>query len=254
VRTEEEPSDAQKKAFRKRELVRLVYALAAPHESDRAGKFILYLLDDASSPDDAILAMRLGREIGRIDFSVRAAKKALGSDIVSLASGWPIIRFTSHEAEVETPLLLALCRQESEFFADAISPSDAIGLMQLLPSTAKEIARKNGLGYSYDRLFNPDYNAAIGAIYLGKMLEKFDGSYVFAIASYNAGPGRVHQWLDNYGRPEKDVHAMVDWIERIPTAETRNYVEHVLENVEVYRYVLAGHSTVPLKIAADLTR
>jgi soluble lytic murein transglycosylase len=125
--------------------------------------------------------------------------------------------------------------------------------MQLLPSTAKELARKNDLPYSYDRLFEPDYNLTIGSLYLDKMLEKFNGSYVLAIASYNAGPGRVGQWLDLYGHPGGDMHAALNWIERIPTSETRNYVQHVMENMEVYRYVLAG-KPVKLTIDEDLLR
>ena len=252
IRPETEPSRSEKERFRNRELVQLVHALGAAHESDLAGRFILYLVDDAGSPGEAVLATRLGREINRIDFGVRAAKKALNSDIVSLPSGWPVIRFHATQG-IETPLLLALSRQESEFFADAVSSSGALGLMQLLPGTAKETARKNDLPYSASRLFDPEYNMTVGSLYLRKMLEKFDGSYVLAIASYNAGPGRIGQWLSLYGRPGSDMHEALDWIERIPTTETRNYVQHVIANMEVYRFVLAGHAT-PLAIDEDLVR
>jgi soluble lytic murein transglycosylase len=253
IRSDTVPSAQEKERFRRREMVQLVHALGAAHETDITVKFILYLVDDADTPGEAILATELGREIGRVDFSVRAAKKALQSDIISLKSGWPVIRF-SHTQGVETPLLLALSRQESEFFADAVSPSGAMGLMQLLKGTAREIARKNGIRYSADRLFDPDYNMTLGSIYLEKMLEKFRGSYVLAIASYNAGPGRVGQWLNMYGRPGDSAHEALDWIERIPTTETRNYVQHVLENVQVYRFVLAGKPSSRLTIAEDLVR
>jgi soluble lytic murein transglycosylase len=253
IRSDAEPTREERERFRRRELVQLVYALGSAHQSDLAARFILYLVDDAESPGEAILATHLGRDINRIDFSVRSAKKALGSDIVSLSSGWPVIRF-SHTQGIETPLLLALSRQESEFFADAVSSSGALGLMQLLPATAREIARKNDLAYSADRLFDPDYNMTVGSLYLEKMLERFSGSYVLSIASYNAGPGRIGQWIDLYGRPGSNVHAVLDWIERIPTTETRNYVQHVLENVQVYRFVLAGRSRSSLTIAEDLVR
>lgn len=252
------PSDKQvsreeKANFRQHELVQLVYALGAAHESDAAGKFIIYLVENADSPDEVLLATKLGREIDRIDFSVRASKKALQSDVISLEGGWPVIHFKNTQG-IETPLLLALSRQESEFYSDAESPSGALGLMQLLPGTAKEMARKNDLPYSTDRLFNPEYNMTIGSLYLNKLLEKFNGSYVLSIASYNAGPGRIGQWTELYGRPGSNPHEVIDWIERIPTTETRNYVQHVLENVQVYRYVLAGKKSLALTINEDLLR
>jgi soluble lytic murein transglycosylase len=247
-----EPSANEKKRFERRELVQLVYALNAAHESDAAGKFIYYLVDNAGSSSEVILATRLGRAIQRIDFSVRAAKKALQNDILSLHSGWPIINVNTKPGDPEKPLVLALTRQESEFFADAISPSGAVGLMQLLPGTAKETARKAGIKYAANRLFDPDYNITVGSIYLGKMIDKFDGSYVLSIASYNAGPGRINQWINSYGGPGHSVRETVDWIERIPTSETRHYVEHVLENMQVYRFILAGEKPVKLMLAEDL--
>ena len=126
--------------------------------------------------------------------------------------------------------------------------------MQLLPGTAKEVARKTHIPYKTGRLFDPDYNMTIGGLYLGKMVEKFGGSYILSIASYNAGQGRIQQWLASYGNPSGTVRQRVNWIERIPTSETRHYVEHVLENTQVYRFILAGEKPVKLMIADDLLR
>ena len=253
IASDEDSSGAEQSRFGKKELVQLVFALRAAQEADAAGKFITYLVENADSAEDAAQAVRLGRDIGRIDFSVRAAKKALQKDVIALKSGWPVIRFEKTQG-LEVPLLLGLSRQESEFNADAISPSGAVGLMQLLPSTAKEVARKNDYRYTYEKLFEPNFNMAMGNLYLGKLVDKFSGSYVLAIASYNAGPGRVGQWLDMYGRPGSDLHDVLNWIERIPFPETRNYVQHVLENLQVYRYLLAGKASSPLKIGDDLIR
>jgi soluble lytic murein transglycosylase len=149
--------------------------------------------------------------------------------------------------------MLALARQESEFYTNAVSSSGACGVMQLLPATAKETARKNGLPYSYNQLFDPTYNMTIGSVYMNKLVEKFDGSYVMAVASYNAGPARVWQWTEALGTPT-NVHDTIDWVEKIPTSETRNYVEHVFENMEVYRFLLNGRSPASATIADDLVR
>lgn len=248
-----DPTPEEKERFHKREMVQLVEVLGKAHETDAAGKFILYLTENAESSGETLLATELGHDVDRVDYGVRAAKKALQSDVIALKSGWPTIHFV-HTNGVEVPLLLALSRQESEFYPDAESPSGAIGLMQLLPGTAKEIARKNSIKFSADKLYTPDYNMTIGSLYLGKLIDKFNGSYVLAIASYNAGPGRINQWLEMYGKPGGNVRDTLDWVERIPTPETRNYVQHVLENVQVYRYILAKKSSAPLTIEQDLLR
>jgi soluble lytic murein transglycosylase len=212
------------------------------------------MVDNAKSTKEAVLASELGQEIKRIDIGVRAAKKALKDGVVALDSGYPLIRVTD-SAGLEKSYLLALMRQESEFFADAISTSGALGLMQLLPSTAREIARKNGfLPFSEQRLFEPDYNMSIGSQYLGNMVNRYNGSYVLATASYNAGPGRVRQWVNSFGYPKNSVRAVVNWIEGIPFSETRNYVQHVMANMQVYRFMLKGKRPAKLTLAEDLMR
>jgi len=247
------PTPEEKALFKKKELVQLVYELSEANESDVAGRFIFYLSQNTKSPGEAIMAADLGRDIKRIDFAVRAAKKILQHDIISLENGWPVLN-TPEQVEIEKPLLLALSRQESEFYTDALSPSGACGLMQLLPATAKETARKSGLSYSSSTLFEPDYNMTIGSIYMNKLVNKFGGSYVMAVAGYNAGPSRVRQWFGEFGRPTTNVRETVNWIEKIPTSETRNYVQHVFENMEVYRFLLAGKTPVKTMIADDLVR
>lgn len=252
IKSSAKPTEEEIARFRKRELVRLVYELSANNQSDSAARFISYIAQNAKTNSEAILATELGRDIKRIDFAVRASKKILNRDIIALENGWPLINTPA--SEIEKPLVLALVRQESEFYTDAVSSSGACGLMQLLPATAKETAKKYGFSYSNDKLFEPEYNMTIGSAYMNRMINKFNGSYVLAIASYNAGPGRVRQWLGEFGYPDSNVHNTIDWIEKIPTKETRNYVQHVLENVEVYRFLASGKSTVKTMIADDLVR
>ncbi len=246
-------TSAQKKAFYASELVKLVQVLSRAKQTNLAGKFIYYLVENASSPHEAVLASELGQGINRIDIGVRASKKALRGGVVALESGYPVIKITE-TAGLDKSYLLALMRQESEFYAEAVSSSNAMGLMQLLPSTAREVAKKIGVSFSRDRLFEPAYNITLGSNYLAQMVARFGGSYVLATASYNAGPGRVRQWLNAFGAPGKTLHDVVNWIEVIPINETRNYVQHVMGNMQVYRFVLSGKKPVSLTLSHDLMR
>ncbi len=135
--------------------------------------------------------------------------------------------------------VLAVTRQESEFLPRAASGAGAKGLMQILPSTAADTARKAGVPYDYGRLLtDPSYNMQLGAAYLGQLIAAEGGSLALAAAAYNAGAGRVAQWVNAYGDPRNGADP-VDWIERIPFDETRDYVMRVVENYGVYRARLA---------------
>ena len=145
----------------------------------------------------------------------------------------------------KSELILAVIRQESEFDEEATSYVGARGLMQLMTYTAKIVAKQAKLSYSKNKLKNPDYNIKLGSYYLAGLLENYEGSYPFALAAYNAGPKRVKYWKKINGDPQKGKINYVDWIELIKFKETRNYVQRVLENVNVYRYILSGK---PVKI------
>jgi hypothetical protein len=126
--------------------------------------------------------------------------------------------------------------------------------MQMMPATASMTARRHKLPFSgKGDLFTPSVNLQLGMAHISDLLGDFAGSFVLSIASYNAGGGRINQWIATYGDPRATSADMVDWIERIPFSETRNYVQRVMENVQVYRNILAGRD-VPLGIAADLKR
>jgi soluble lytic murein transglycosylase len=147
-------------------------------------------------------------------------------------------------------LAYAIARQESEFNASAVSRAGARGLLQLLPGTARDMARKTGLAFAPERLTTDvAYNATLGSAFLSDQLGRFSGSYVMTFAGYNAGPKRARDWANRYGDPRgKSVEDVVDWIERIPFTETRNYVQRVMENYQVYKMRLTGRFSIASRI------
>ena len=146
-------------------------------------------------------------------------------DPVLAALAFPIethIHRSKTQKGVEKPLVFAIARQESSFNATAKSPAGALGLLQLLPSTAQEMANKIGANYSKSRLTSdPTYNVRLGSVYLDELVDSFNGSYIMTFAGYNAGPTRVKQWIKKYGDPRDSNVDPIDWIERIPFTETR---------------------------------
>ncbi len=213
-----------------------------------ANTLIAGLVEDGT-PEEAALVAQLARDEDSSYLAVRAAKKALQKNIVLVESGYP--RVKTPELAVEKPLVLAVARQESEFDPRAKSSAGALGLIQLMPKTAKETAKKAGLRFDKNRLYEPDYNLRVGSHYLDRMIDNYDGSYVMAIAAYNAGPGNVKKWVRHIGTPGNDFNNAINWIEKIPFYETRNYVQRVMENLQVYRHLEGGEK---LKIAEDLIR
>jgi soluble lytic murein transglycosylase len=143
--------------------------------------------------------------------------------------------------QVEPAMVHAIARQESAFNPKALSSAGARGLMQLMPATARRTAKRFGIGFDVNRLVaDPAYNAKIGTAHLGELMEDWRGSHILAFASYNAGGGNVMKWIKSYGDPRKPDVDPIDWIERIPFYETRNYVQRVLENLAVYRQRFHG--------------
>ncbi|MBQ0820649.1 lytic transglycosylase domain-containing protein [Microvirga sp. HBU67558] len=156
--------------------------------------------------------------------------------------------------EVEPAMVYAIARQESAFNPRAVSSAGARGLMQLMPATAKRTAQRFGVGFDLKRLIeDPSYNAKIGSAHLGELMEDWKGSYILAFASYNAGGGNVIKWVRTYGDPRKPDVDEVDWVERIPFYETRNYVQRVLENLRVYRQRLNDKPIPAIPATADAT-
>lgn len=192
---------------------------------------------------------------GAPHLTVRAGKVAIQRDAFTPEVAYPLV-FVPEEAKrfVAPEIILGLSRQESEFNPRAYSRAGARGMMQLLPSTAQITAQKAGLSYSRSALLDdPVYNMTIGSAHLSHLLERFNGSLILTFAAYNAGALRAEQWIETYGDPRGDSVDPVDWVELIPFGETRNYVQRVLENMQVYRGRL-NDAPIPGRLSADLER
>ena len=196
-----------------------------------------HLDDEVDNVSKLTLLSQLSREYGYMKPSVRAAKQASRFGTFLTNSGYPKPEiFTALPSKFNKAFSMALSRQESEFNPEAVSPAKAYGLMQMINGTAKATARKHRLPYSKSRLTaDPEYSAKLGSLHVNDLLERFDGSYIMTAAAYNAGPHRVTQWVRDYGDPRTGEVDPIDWIESIPFSETRNYIQRVLENLNVYR-------------------
>lgn len=250
---EPQPSAAETYAFNRQELVRLTRDLGAAGADEVVTPFFHRLLERATTANHYVLMARLAHEIGRPDLEVEAAKRASYAGVNLIAEGYPIPPMPKG-GNVEMPLLLAMTRQESAFAHEAVSRVGARGLMQLMPHTASLIAKALHLRFSQKRLTTDrGYNVTLGRAYLDQLLAQFSGSYVLAIAAYNAGPSHVKDWMSLYGDPRADGVNVIDWIESIPYSETRNYVQRVLENLQIYRMRL-GQTGTTFTLASDLKR
>ncbi len=247
------PTPAQIAAFESRELVQVARELGEVNAKDYVRPFVLRLSDLAKAPAEHALIAQLGMQLDRPDVAVAAAKKASYAGVTLLAEGYPLTELPPG-GNVEPPLVLAMTRQESAFDQAAVSAAGAHGLMQLMPATAHRVAKSLRLPFSRSRLTTDTrYNVTLGRAYLDGLIGDFSGSYVLAVAAYNAGPARVRQWIRDHGDPRTPNIDVIDWIEAIPFSETRNYVQRVLENLQLYRLRLGDHG-LAFSISSDLKR
>ena len=223
------------------DLMRAVRLLDRQNQTQLITPFLRQLTELSDTLNERIAVIRLANEVRHPHEGIRAAKRVAQLDKVVPTLGYPFVEFESSGASTvkqqrEVPLILALIRQESAFDPRAVSGAGARGMMQLMPATAKRVARATGLPYSRTRLLDdPQYNIRLGRAYLDSMMSRFDHAPALALAAYNAGPGRVDRWVRQIGDPRIGEVDLVDWIEAIPFAETRNYVQRVLESEIVYR-------------------
>lgn len=219
------------------EIYRAAAYLGQLGDKGRVYQFLGALLGQEKAMPMRIHAISLAKQLGMTDMALRWGKIVQARGYGDFATTYPVI----DDLPVSSPemsLVHAIIRQESLFDVDARSYVGARGLMQLMPGTAKAMAKSLNLKYDLAKLTSdPAYNIKLGAGYLDHVLEKFSGSYILAITSYNAGPHRVDQWLEVNGDPRNGTDA-IDWIESIPFDETRNYVQRVVENLQIYRQIL----------------
>jgi soluble lytic murein transglycosylase len=251
---EPRPTAAQQAAFDARPLVRATRLLFDAGDRLHAGTFLMTLAVAAKTELDFAMLGAVADQHGRIDLAIAVARRAIDAGLPLMVHGYPVTRLPADGGTAERPLLLAIVRQESAFAPDATSPVGARGLMQLMPATAKRVAGGLRLPFSLARLSSDGlYNIRLGRSYIETLLDDFGGSYPLAIAAYNAGPGRVKEWLHDFGDPRGAGIGMVSWIEMIPFNETRSYVQRVLENLQIYRGQ-AGDTATAFSLVADLAR
>ena len=229
--------------FYKNKLVATVYLLNDLKKTKYTKYILRHLANDNVNKGSEILAAKLATDISRFDFAIQVSKFASYQKRFHNKYNYPIISTPSKIGKRKIPessLILSIIRQESEFDTSANSRVGAQGLMQLMPYTAKTVSKQAKMSYSKSKLTkNPEYNINLGSFYIAGLILEYDGSYPFAIAAYNAGPKRVRYWKKINKNPQKNQVNYVDWIELIKFKETRNYVQRVLENYNVYRYILS---------------
>ena len=198
------------------------------------------------------LASRNGDARGMLLLGKAALNRGLPFDFYAYpVTGIP--PFKSIGPNVEQSIVFAIARQESAFNPNDVSPANAYGLMQVTPDAGRYVCKRYGASFDLGRLKNdPVYNAALGAAELGGLIEDYRGSYIMTFAAYNAGRGSVKKWIERYGDPRDPKVDAVDWVEQIPFSETRNYVQRIIENLQVYRARFGGGTR--LQIEADLHR
>jgi soluble lytic murein transglycosylase len=246
---------ARGRGIERLEIVRAVQLLYALGEREIAIP-IFADMGENGDPDALVGLGELASRNGDARSMLLVGKAALNRGLPFDFYAYPVTGippFRSIGPEVEQSIIFAIARQESAFNPNDVSSAQAYGLMQVTPDAGRYVCKKYGAGFDLGRLKNdPVYNAALGAAELGGLIEDYRGSYIMTFAAYNAGRGSVKKWIERYGDPRNPKVDAVDWVEQIPFAETRNYVQRVMENLQVYRARFGGGTR--LQIEADLHR
>jgi soluble lytic murein transglycosylase len=250
------PEPSHRSALMNLEVVRAVQLLYAIDARDLVLPFVTDLAERAVDIGALVVIAEIARKHNDARAMLLIGKSALNRGFAFEVYAFPtngIPDFRLVGPSVDKSVVYSIARQESAFNPRAVSSANALGLMQVLPGTGKLIAKKFGFAFDRNRMLSDAaYNAQMGAAELGDVLEAYRGSYILSFVAYNAGRGRVKQWIERYGDPRDPNVDPIDWVERIPFAETRNYVQRVLENMQVYRAQLNQGSR--LMIEADLRR
>ena len=249
-------SPERRAALGRIEVVRAAEILYAIGERDLVLPIMADLGDKAQDVGTLVALGELATQHEDARSTLLLGKAALGRGYALDHYAFPTFglpRYSPIGPEVEPAVVYSIARQESEFNPRDVSTAHALGLMQVTPEAGREMAKKFNVTYDQKRLLHDDvYNMQIGAAELGDDISAYRGSYILAFAGYNAGRGRVKEWIDRHGDPRDPNVDPVDWVERIPFSETRNYVQRIMENVQVYRVKFGGGTR--LMIEADLHR
>ncbi|GAA0209575.1 soluble lytic murein transglycosylase [Brevundimonas nasdae] len=247
------PTQADIAAFEGNEVVRATRILGETGETTLLRVFAYKLDDDLPTIEGLAQLMDLSRSYGEDFTAMMVGRAASQRGFVIPERMYPVRIPPQVAGAAPLEFTQAITRQESSFDPRARSHADARGMMQFLPATAAGVARRLGMGYSPDRLWDPDYNMTLGSYHLGELMASNNGSMLLATVGYNAGPARPSQWIARCGDPRGDANATIDFIECAPFTETRNYMMRVMENMAVYKARLNG-GTAPLTPSADIAR
>ncbi len=249
-------TEEDKQAFEAKPIIQAAKLLAESGRKKSFERFSFHIDDSLESPQDHQLLSDLAIHYLEPRAGVRNGKAGLAKGNLAPDAAFPVVELPQSTGSgiAEPALVMALSRQESELMPTAVSHANAHGMMQLLPATGRQKARSSGLPYRTSWLTDdPTYNFRLGRGYLDDLIDDFNGSYILALAAYNAGPSRPKRWIQEYGDPRKGEIDPIDFIESIPFSETRNYVQRILENTQVYRHRLSGSPT-DIRLMNDLSR
>lgn len=251
------PTAAEVETFLNRDAVIAIAVVRAAGYETLAPLFFYQLARTLKSPAETALLGELARAIDQPYASVRLGLIAFNRGLPTAEYAFPVGLLPDYKeinGSVESAFLHALSRQESEFNPKAQSPVGARGLMQLMPQTAKAVARQFKVRYRLSKLTSdPSYNLMLGVAHLADLIDSYDGSYILTLVAYNAGGGRVSEWIEKFGDPRDPRVDPIDWVERIPFTETREYVQKILTTAQIYRSRLAGPAKA-LRLVQDLHR
>jgi len=242
--------------FSDRSVVKATALLLEIGADKQSSVFFTHLLRTFDKPEESATLAKLAANLSRPDLAIRAAKLAERGGYILLTESYPTVDTKPISVDADPALVHALIRQESAFDVDIVSRAGALGLMQLMPATAKLVAKDHKLPFDLPRLTRDgDYNVSLGSAHISDLVNEYGGSYIMATAAYNAGSHRVKRWVQTFGDPRLPDTDPIDWIESITFSETRNYVQRVLETLSFYRARLAVNGVQQqIAIGYDLTR
>lgn len=228
------------KAISNSKAARIAYLLEITGDSTNAEKIFKYIVINAETKGQVAVIMKVINETGNRYLDATISRSAAKKNVFFIKDKFQIVEEVYNDEHA--PLVHAIIKQESGFAPLAVSRVGALGFMQLMPGTAKLVTKNLGISYDQRKLTQDiGYNVKIGTSYMKSLLDRFDGSTILAIAAYNAGPNNSQRWINEFYDPrkEKDLDKVVDWIELITYSETRNYVQRIMENLIVYKYLMS---------------
>ncbi len=257
LREPPEPGPAHRARILSLDVVRAAEKLYSIGERDLALRFVTALAESSADVTALVALAEITARYEDAQTMLLIGKTALARGLALDPYAFPMLGVPHYRAigpGVEPGIVYSVVRTESGFDPHDVSPANAVGLMQVTPEAGRDTASRFGVAYDWNRLVcDPVYNTQMGAAELAGLLRDYRGSYLLVFAGYNAGRGRVEKWIEQYGDPRDPRVDPIDWVERIPFAETRNYVQRVLENLQVYRVRFGGARwQEPIKASADL--